>query len=109
MVISQLIYPVRMDPLRRLIFLIVLPFAYSAVPTSSLTWLFVRAALVLSPLNACVALMIYALQASTASSGARASNPCCAPSRFSARRGNTSRCRGWPRARSAHQRRRERD
>jgi type IV pilus assembly protein PilC len=61
MVISQLIYPVGLVHFAVFIFLIVLPFAYSQF-NSSLTWLFVRAALVLAPLYACVVLMIYALQ-----------------------------------------------
>ena len=61
MVISQLIYPVGLIHFAVFIFLIVLPFAYSQF-NSSLAWLFVRAALFLSPLYACVALMIYALQ-----------------------------------------------
>ena len=61
MVISQLIYPVGLIHFAVFIFLIVLPFAASQF-NSSLTWLFVRAALFLAPLYACVVLMIYALQ-----------------------------------------------
>ena len=61
MVISQLIYPVGLVHFAVFIFLIVLPFAYSQF-NSSLTWLFVRAALFLAPLYGVVALMIYALQ-----------------------------------------------
>ena len=61
MVISQLIYPVGLVHFAVFIFLIVLPFAYSQF-NSSLIWLFIRAALFLSPLYACVVLMIYALQ-----------------------------------------------
>jgi type II secretory pathway component PulF len=61
MVISQLIYPVGLVHFAVFIFLIVLPFAASQF-NASLTWLFVKAALVLSPLYGVVALMIYALQ-----------------------------------------------
>ncbi len=61
MVISQLIYPVGLVHFAVFIFLIVLPFAKSQF-NSSLTWLFVWAALVLAPLYGIVALMIYALQ-----------------------------------------------
>ena len=47
--ISQLIYPVGLIHLAAFIFLIVLPFAQSQF-NASLTWLFVKAALVLAPL-----------------------------------------------------------
>jgi len=60
-VISQLIYPVGLVHFAVLIFMIVLPFAYSQF-NASLVWLFVKAALVLAPLYGVVALMIYALQ-----------------------------------------------
>jgi type II secretory pathway component PulF len=59
--ISQLIYPVGLIHFAVFIFLIVLPFAASQF-NASLTWLFVKAALVLAPLYGVVALMIYALQ-----------------------------------------------
>jgi type II secretory pathway component PulF len=59
--ISQLIYPVGLVHLAVVVFLIVLPFAASQF-NASLTWLFVRAALVLAPLYAITTLMIYALQ-----------------------------------------------
>lgn len=61
LVISQLIYPVGLIHLVAFIFLIVLPFAASQF-NASLSWLFVKAALVLAPLYGAVALMIYALQ-----------------------------------------------
>ena len=61
LVISQLIYPVGLVHFAVFIFLIVLPFAGSQF-NASLTWLFVKAALVLAPLYGAVALMIYALQ-----------------------------------------------
>jgi type IV pilus assembly protein PilC len=61
MVLSQLIYPVGLVHFAVFIFLIVLPFAASQF-NASLTWLFIRAALALSPLYAGTALMIYALQ-----------------------------------------------
>jgi type II secretory pathway component PulF len=61
MVISQLIYPVGLIHFAVFIFLIVLPFAGSQF-NASLTWLFVKAALVLAPLYGAVALAIYALQ-----------------------------------------------
>jgi type IV pilus assembly protein PilC len=61
LVISQLIYPVGLIHLAAFVFLIVLPFAGSQF-NASLTWLFVRAALVLAPLYGVVALAIYALQ-----------------------------------------------
>jgi type IV pilus assembly protein PilC len=59
--ISQLIYPVGLVHVAAVVFLIVLPFAASQF-NASLTWLFVKAALVLAPLYAITALMIYALQ-----------------------------------------------
>jgi type IV pilus assembly protein PilC len=61
LVIAQLIYPVGLVHLAAFIFLIVLPFAASQF-NASLTWLFIRAALVLAPLYGIVALAIYALQ-----------------------------------------------
>jgi type II secretory pathway component PulF len=61
LVISQLIYPVGLLHFAVFIFLIVLPFAGSQF-NASLTWLFVKAALVLAPFYAATALMIYALQ-----------------------------------------------
>jgi type II secretory pathway component PulF len=60
-VISQLIYPIGLIHFAALIFLIVLPFARSQF-NASLTLLFVKAALILSPLYGAVALMIYATQ-----------------------------------------------
>jgi type IV pilus assembly protein PilC len=60
-VISQLIYPVGLIHLAALIFLIVLPFAASQF-NASLTLLFAKAALILSPLYGAVILMIYATQ-----------------------------------------------
>ena len=60
-VISQLIYPVGLVHFAAFVFLIVLPFAASQF-NASLTWLFIKAALVLAPLYAITALMIYALQ-----------------------------------------------
>jgi type IV pilus assembly protein PilC len=61
LVISQLIYPVGLIHFAVFIFLIVLPFAASQF-NASLTWLFIKAALVLAPLYGVVALAIYALQ-----------------------------------------------
>jgi type II secretory pathway component PulF len=61
LVISQLIYPVGLVHLAAVVFLIVLPFAESQF-NASLTWLFIKAALVLAPLYGAVALAIYALQ-----------------------------------------------
>jgi type IV pilus assembly protein PilC len=61
LVISQLIYPIGLVHFAVFIFLIVLPFAYSQF-NASLTWLFVKAALVLAPLYGAAALAIYALQ-----------------------------------------------
>jgi type II secretory pathway component PulF len=60
-VISQLIYPVGLIHLAALIFFVVLPFAASQF-NASLTLLFAKAALVLSPLYGAVAFMIYATQ-----------------------------------------------
>jgi type II secretory pathway component PulF len=60
-VISQLVYPVGLIHFAALIFLIVLPFARSQF-NASLTLLFAKAALILSPLYGAVALMIYATQ-----------------------------------------------
>jgi type II secretory pathway component PulF len=61
LVISQLIYPVGLVHVAAVVFLIVLPFAASQF-NASLTWLVVRAALVLAPLYGITVLMIYALQ-----------------------------------------------
>ena len=61
LVISQLIYPVGLIHLAAFVFLIVLPFAASQFNTS-LTWLFVKAALFLAPIYGVVGLAIYALQ-----------------------------------------------
>jgi len=60
-VISQLIYPVGLIHFAALVFLIVLPFAASEF-NASLTFLFVKAALILSPFYGAVALLIYATQ-----------------------------------------------
>ncbi len=60
-VISQLIYPVGLIHFAAFIFFIVLPFAASQF-NASLTWLCVKAALVLSPFYGAVALLIYATQ-----------------------------------------------
>ncbi len=60
-VISQLIYPVGLIHIAALVFLIVLPFAASQF-NASLTLLFAKAALVLSPFYGAVVLMIYATQ-----------------------------------------------
>jgi type IV pilus assembly protein PilC len=60
-VISQLIYPVGLVHFAAFIFLIVLPFAASQF-NASLPLLFVKAALILSPLYGAVGLMIYATQ-----------------------------------------------
>jgi len=60
-VISQLIYPVGLVHFAVFIFLIVLPFARSQF-NANLPWLFLRAALFLSPLYAGVVLLIYATQ-----------------------------------------------
>jgi type IV pilus assembly protein PilC len=59
--ISQLIYPVGLVHLAAFVFLIVLPFAASQF-NASLTWLFIKTALTLTPLYAITALVIYALQ-----------------------------------------------
>ena len=95
-VIAQLIYPVGLVHFAVFVFLIVLPFAASQF-NASLLWLFVRAALILAPLYGVVAAgdLRLAKQARR-SHGARASNPCCARFRCSARRGIPSRCRGCP-------------
>jgi len=61
MVISQLIYPVGLLHFAVFIFLVVMPFAGSQF-NASLPWLCLKAALILSPLYAAVAMMIYALQ-----------------------------------------------
>ncbi len=61
LVIVQLIYPVGLIHLAAIVFLIVVPFAASQF-NASLTWLFVKAALVLAPLYGVVTLMIFALQ-----------------------------------------------
>jgi type IV pilus assembly protein PilC len=60
-VISQLLYPVGLIHFAAFIFLIVLPFAASQF-NASLLWLFVRAALALSPLYLGTVLLIYATQ-----------------------------------------------
>ena len=60
-VISQLIYPVGLIHIAAFVFLIVLPFARSEF-NASLILLFVKAALILSPLYGAVALLIYATQ-----------------------------------------------
>ena len=60
-VISQLIYPVGLIHMAAFVFFIVLPFAASQF-NASLTLLFAKAALILSPLYGAVALMIYATQ-----------------------------------------------
>jgi len=60
-VISQLIYPVGLIHLAAIIFFVVLPFAASQF-NASLVLLFVKTALILSPLYGAVALMIYATQ-----------------------------------------------
>jgi type IV pilus assembly protein PilC len=60
-VISQLIYPVGLIHFAALVFLIILPFASSQF-NASLTWLFVKAALILSPLYLVTFFLIYATQ-----------------------------------------------
>jgi len=60
-VISQLIYPVGLIHLAAIIFFIVLPFAASQF-NASLILLFVKTALILSPLYGAVAFMTYATQ-----------------------------------------------
>jgi type II secretory pathway component PulF len=60
-VISQLIYPVGLIHFAAFVFFIVLPFAASGF-NASLTFLFLKAALILSPLYGAVALMVYATQ-----------------------------------------------
>jgi type II secretory pathway component PulF len=60
-VISQLVYPVGLIHFAALVFLIVLPFAKSQF-NASLIWLFVKAALVLSPLYFITFFLIYATQ-----------------------------------------------
>lgn len=60
-VISQLIYPVGLIHLAALVFFIVLPYAASEF-SASLTLLFLKALLVLAPLYAGTALLIYATQ-----------------------------------------------
>jgi type II secretory pathway component PulF len=60
-VISQLIYPVGLIHFAVFIFMIVLPYAHSQF-NASLLWLFVRAALVLSPLYLVTIFLIYATQ-----------------------------------------------
>ena len=60
-VIAQLVYPVGLIHFAAFVFLIVLPFAASQFG-ASLTWLFLRAGLILSPLYLGTALVIYALQ-----------------------------------------------
>jgi len=60
-VISQLIYPVGLIHFAAFVFMIVLPYAHSQF-NDSLLWLFVKAALVLSPLYLVTILLIYATQ-----------------------------------------------
>jgi type II secretory pathway component PulF len=60
-VISQLIYPVGLIHFAALIFMIVLPYAHSQF-SASLLFLFVKAALVLSPLYLVTFFLIYATQ-----------------------------------------------
>ena len=61
--ISQLIYPVGLIHFAVFVFMIVLPFAAAGMNfNGTLVWLFVRAALALSPLYLGTALLIYALQ-----------------------------------------------
>ena len=61
--ISQLIYPVGLIHFAVFVFMIVLPFAAAGMNfDGTLVWLFVRAALALSPLYLGTALLIYALQ-----------------------------------------------
>ncbi|MGA3284956.1 MAG: type II secretion system F family protein [Verrucomicrobiota bacterium] len=60
-IISQLIYPAFLIHLAAFIFLIVLPFAASQF-NASLLWLFVKAALILSPIYIGAALIVYANQ-----------------------------------------------
>jgi type II secretory pathway component PulF len=60
-VISQLIYPVGLIHFAAFVFLIVLPYAHSQF-NASLLWLFVKAALVLSPLYFFTIFLIYATQ-----------------------------------------------
>jgi type II secretory pathway component PulF len=60
-VLADLAYPVFLFHFAALIFLVVLPFA-AAQFNASLTWLFVKALLKLSPIYIIVALMIYANQ-----------------------------------------------
>ena len=65
LVIAQLIYPAFLIHFAVFIFLIVIPYASpfgQSHFSASLPWLFARAALILSPLYAAVALMIYASQ-----------------------------------------------
>ena len=58
---AQLVYPVGLVHVAALVFLIVLPFAASQF-NASLTWLFLKALLTLSPIYLGAALMIYAFQ-----------------------------------------------
>ncbi len=60
-VISQMIYPVGLIHFAAFVFLIVLPFAASQF-NANIAWLFLRAALILSPLYIGTALLIYAMQ-----------------------------------------------
>ena len=61
--ISQLLYPIGLIHFAAFVFLIVLPFARAGLHLdASLGWLFIRAALCLSPLYLGTALLIYALQ-----------------------------------------------
>lgn len=61
--ISQLLYPVGLIHFAALVFLVVVPFAQAGLHfDASLVWLFVRAALCLSPLYLGTALLIYAMQ-----------------------------------------------
>jgi len=61
--ISQLLYPLGLIHFAALVFLVVVPFAKAGLHfDSSLVSLFVQAALCLSPLYLCTALLIYAMQ-----------------------------------------------
>jgi type II secretory pathway component PulF len=61
LIIAQLIYPALLIHMAAFIFLILLPYAFSEF-SANLTWLFIRAALVLSPIYLGTAFIIYAGQ-----------------------------------------------
>jgi type II secretory pathway component PulF len=61
LIISQLIYPALLIHMAAFVFLVLLPFATSQFNVS-LTWLFIRAGLVLSPIYLATAAIIYAGQ-----------------------------------------------